>query len=245
MSHGNSSVAWSLLLQVCETGRAVNRSGVSFDVFPSSVRLEVAEALRDLVKSENAARTLEIGLAHGLSALAICAGTEHQPGASHTAIDPLQRSHYGGVAIDLLATAGALDRVTVIETPSKLALPRLIEDRGPTFDFAFVDGDHHFESIVVDLLFVQSLVRPGSLVVIDDIWMESVALAVRHFERNLGWSPCPSAAARHALRNPDNADRLRILRTPEHSVSTATADFISPCADPAAGLPDRSRASRF
>jgi hypothetical protein len=36
-------------------------------------------------------------------------------------------------------------------------------------------------------------VRPGGLVILDDVWTPSVAAAVGYYETNLGWTPIASA----------------------------------------------------
>ena len=56
-------------------------------------------------------------------------------------------------------------------------------------DAAFVDGSHVFHNIFVDLYYLQMIVRPGGLVVLDDYWWPGVATAARYFETNLGWRP--------------------------------------------------------
>jgi predicted O-methyltransferase YrrM len=76
------------------------------------------------------------------------------------------------------------DLVEVIEEESQLALPRLVSE-GREFDLAFVDGDHRFEGVFLDLYFMTRLVRPGGLVVVDDMWMPAVRTAVAYVERNL------------------------------------------------------------
>ena len=57
------------------------------------------------------------------------------------------------------------------------------------FDLAFVDGDHRFEGVFLDLYFMTRLVKPGGLVVVDDMWMPSVRTAVAYVEKNLGLDP--------------------------------------------------------
>jgi len=73
-------------------------------------------------------------------------------------------------------------------------------------DAAFVDGSHVFHNVFVDLYYLQMIIRPGGLVVLDDHWWPGVATAARYFETNLGWRP-------HAFAN-GTPGRLRALRLP-------------------------------
>jgi predicted O-methyltransferase YrrM len=142
--------------------------------------------LRTWVEREGSTRTIEIGLGFGVSTLFICDGlTDDGPGA-HTAIDPLQTEAYAGRGIAALEDAGVRDRVTVIEEPSELVLPRL---RAATarFDLAFVDGNHRFEHVFMDLIHLGHLVKPGGVVFVDDVQLPAVRKAVAFTTSNLGW----------------------------------------------------------
>ena len=66
------------------------------------------------------------------------------------AIDPFQRQSWDGAGLATLATAGVDGLVEVIEEESAFALPDLVRS-GRRFDLAFIDGDHRFESALLDL----------------------------------------------------------------------------------------------
>src|ERR687896_265219 len=97
-----------------------------------------------------------------------------------------------GTGLRTLRDAGVEGMVEVIEEESQLALPRLVSD-GRQFDFAFVDGDHRFEGVFLDLYYMTRLVKPGGLIVIDDMWMPAVRTAGAFVERNLGATLEPEA----------------------------------------------------
>jgi predicted O-methyltransferase YrrM len=65
-------------------------------------------------------------------------------------------------------------------------LPRLL-DEGHTFDLAFVDGNHRFDGVFLDLVYLGRLVRPGGIVFVDDLQLRSVARAVSFCVTNLAW----------------------------------------------------------
>ena len=69
---------------------------------------------------------------------------------------------------------------------SQIALPLLLGARRE-FDLAFVDGNHRFDGIFVDLVYLGRLVRPGGIIFVDDYQLPSVSRAVSFFLSNMGW----------------------------------------------------------
>lgn len=131
--------------------------------------------------------TLEIGLGHGFSAMAICLAAGQQvPAHRHTVIDPHQFSYWRGRGMAHLATAGLADRVTLHEDVSCQVLPRL-ETEGFRCELAFIDGWHTFDFVFVDFFFVDRLLRPGGLVIFDDANWPSIRPVLRYAVTNLGY----------------------------------------------------------
>ena len=162
------------------------------------------DVLRDILVAHGAHVVIEVGLAYGSSALAIgealcvTGGTE----VAHIVIDPFQRTAYENVGWDALNAAGLAAQTTFIEEASSTVLARLAKD-GFTADAAFVDGSHRFHEVFVDLYFLRKLVRPGGLIILDDVASPSVATALRYFDLNLGWRPLSIAGRLTARRVPD------------------------------------------
>jgi predicted O-methyltransferase YrrM len=167
-------------------GAVQGPEGAAMALAPHSVEKPAGEAMRDLAIAEGAGRTIEVGLALGMSALFLCQAVLERAGG-HVAIDPFQQQSWNGAGLRTLRDAGVEGIVEVIEEESQLALPRLLAE-GRRFDFAFIDGDHRFEGV-----FMTRLVEAGGLVVVDDMWMPSVRTAVAYVERNLGATLEPEA----------------------------------------------------
>jgi predicted O-methyltransferase YrrM len=70
-------------------------------------------------------------------------------------------------------------------------------------DAAFVDGSHRFHEVFVDLYFLRKLVRPGGLIILDDVALPSVASALRYYDLNPGWTPEQMTDRLTARRLPD------------------------------------------
>jgi predicted O-methyltransferase YrrM len=215
----------SVIRDAYAAGTVKDRAGEEIALAPHSVEREDGEAIRDLAIAEGASRTIEVGLALGMSTLFLCQAILAVDGrrARHVAIDPFQRESWNGAGLVTLREAGVEELVEVIEEESQLALPELVR-QGREFDLAYVDGDHRFESALLDLVFMDRLVRPGGLIVVDDMWMPSVRLAVSYVERNLDLELQPDALPggfswrrRGSFLSrgvPDGAGGIAVLRTP-------------------------------
>jgi predicted O-methyltransferase YrrM len=208
--------------------------GTAMSLAPHTIERAAGEALRDLAIAEGASRTIEVGLALGLSALLLCRAVSER-GGSHVAIDPFQQESWRGAGLRTLRDAGAEQSVEVIEEESQLALPRLVA-QGSEFDFAFIDGDHRFEGVFLDLYYMTRLVKPGGLIVVDDLWMPSVRMAVAYVERNLGATLEPDALPngfrwrrRPFSRGvPGGSGEMAVLRLPQARPGLAWDAFVAP-----------------
>jgi predicted O-methyltransferase YrrM len=163
------------------------------ELFSIAVPPALGEALGTWVRRENARRTIEVGLAYGISALYICEALVAGGTADvrHVAIDPYQTHGpdgrgFASCGLQHLEEAGLASLVEHHEEESQIALPRLLVERR-TFDLAFIDGNHRFERVFLDLYYLGRLVRPGGLIVLDDYHLPGIERAVSFFLTNLGW----------------------------------------------------------
>jgi predicted O-methyltransferase YrrM len=185
-----------VLAATYEAGSIEDDDGRMWPLHPTAVGARQGAQLADLVARSGAERTLEIGFAFGLSCLQICRGLLRAGGRDprHLAIDPTESAHWRNAGRRLIERAGAAEMTELIEEESQLVLPRLAsQGRSFSFDLAFIDGDHRFDPVFIDLFFAHRLVRPGGLIVVDDMWMPPIRLAVAYFETNLGLELVPDA----------------------------------------------------
>jgi predicted O-methyltransferase YrrM len=162
------------------------------------------DALRDTLIAERAATVIEIGLAYGSSALAIgealVSAAAGEP--RHIIVDAFQQTVWSNAGWQLIQEAGLGPFTRLVTERSQLYLPNLVTE-GSVADAAFVDGSHLFHEVFVDLYFLRRLVRPGGLVIVDDVAWPSVATAVRYYQTNTGWRPVASRGRAQAYRLPD------------------------------------------
>jgi predicted O-methyltransferase YrrM len=170
-------------------GEVVSRAdGAARRLAPLAVSPAEGEALRGWVLRERAARTIEIGLGYGISALFVCEGllANGDPVARHVVVDPYQM-RLGNCGLQVVEEAGLAPLVQHHAEESQLALPRMLGE-GRRFDLAFVDGNHRFDAVFLDLVYLGRLLRPGAVVFLDDYQLPAVARAASFFLRNLGWT---------------------------------------------------------
>ena len=193
-------------------GEVVSRAdGTTRRLAPLAVSPAEGEALRGWVLRERATRTIEIGLGYGISALFVCEGllANGDPAAGHVVVDPYQ-VRLGNCGLQVLEEAGLAPLAEHHAEESQLALPRML-DEGRRFDLAFVDGNHRFDAVFLDLVYLGRLLRPGAVVFLDDHQLPAVARAASFFLRNLGWtleevSPADALHQWAVLRTSPTAD---------------------------------------
>jgi predicted O-methyltransferase YrrM len=161
-------------------GSAVARSdGTLHSIFPVAVYAAEGDALREWVLREGATKTIEISLGCGISALHVCEGLlgNADPTARHVALDPYQATRFADCGLQLLEEAGVAEMVELHVEESQIALPRFLGE-GRRFHLAFVYGNHRFDGVFVDLVFLGRLVRAGGIVFVDDYQLPAVARGV-------------------------------------------------------------------
>jgi predicted O-methyltransferase YrrM len=199
----------------------VDRLGHEHALFPVAITPAEGRGLRGWIERERATNSIEIGLAYAFATLHIVDGLlTNACGARtvrHTAIDPFQTSAFGGLGRQHLADAGLADLVEVHEEESQLALPRMVAE-GRSFDFAFVDGNHRFDRVFLDLVYLGRLLRPGAVAFVDDVQLRAIARAIEFLTSNRGWRVEEQSEA-----EPEH--QWAVLRTPTEHDERGYADF--------------------
>jgi predicted O-methyltransferase YrrM len=204
-----------LLEDICRTGKCVDLAGKERKV-TGAVPREDALILQEMVRFVKARTTLETGVAFGLSTLAICEAlaegrkstdyadsadsrqssiaNRQSPiatGAKHYGVDPEQNTAHGGAALASLKRA-ALDSVfELLEGPSHLMLPRLLE-QGVVLDLAFIDGWHTFDYTLLDFFYIDKMLRPGGVVLLHDRSWPSKQKVIRFIRTHRRYKELPA-----------------------------------------------------
>lgn len=137
------------------------------------VSLGTLEALARMASRTE--RTLEVGC--GVSTIVFAAA-----GTSHVAISPAP-DEFERILQYCAAIGVDTRRVDFRQGSSAEVLPALDDE----FDLALIDGAHSFPHPVVDFHYVSRLLRPGGVLLLDDVPIPSVGLVYRFLVTEPGW----------------------------------------------------------
>jgi predicted O-methyltransferase YrrM len=177
--------------QLYATRKLVGEDGVVCELDTLSVTAERGAFIAGVCREYRPSATLEIGMAWGMSTLFMLeamaeTGAAH-PGC-HAVIDPFQFSYFHNAALKAVRDAGAFELIEFYAEPSQIVLPRMVS-AGRRFDLAFIDGDHRFEAAFLDFYFIDQLLKPGGIVIFDDLGMDGVFLTCAFAEKNHHYIP--------------------------------------------------------
>jgi predicted O-methyltransferase YrrM len=190
-----------LLDQILTTGNTELPDG-STTPLTSSISREDCALVERMIAACGAVTAVEVGMAFGISTLCIADALQRNathPPARLVTIDPHQSSGWHGAGMHLIRRAGFEGIVELIEQPSQLALPRLVEI-GERFGFALIDGWHTFDHTLVDFFFADALLTPGGIVVVDDTGYPAINGVVRFILANRDYELVESVDYRDDVR---------------------------------------------
>src|ERR1700733_9436654 len=150
----------------------------------SAISQEEGDFIQQMIRSVRPQISVEVGCAYGISGLYICEALREVGARKHIIIDPYQHSHWEGIGLANLSRANYADLLDFSETFSYQYLARLTEDRLKV-DFAFIDGQHTFDYVLVDFFLLDKLLRPGGVIIFDDFSYPSIRSVCRYVLLNL------------------------------------------------------------
>lgn len=146
----------------------------------SAVDVNYAQVLHDLVLREKPELVVEVGLANGVSTLAILSALETNGGNGRLiSIDPYQTAHWHSVGVSHVRRAGFAARHRHIELSDHLALPTLLAENSQV-DFAYIDGAHTFDHVFLDFFYLDKMLSPGRLMGFNDCIYPAIHRVLRY-----------------------------------------------------------------
>lgn len=183
-----------VLRTILEAKQVIDAAGKAYRL-DSNVAPDEGLYLYDLIKQYNMTKTLEVGMAYGVSALYI-AQAHHEIGlhqiklptghandetdSSHVVIDPFQSTQWNSIGSLNLMRAHLRQYVRLLEQESHFALPHLVMHEKGTYQLCFIDGMHLFDYTLVDFYYSDLLLMPHGFMIFDDAHMPSVQKVIAH-----------------------------------------------------------------
>jgi methyltransferase family protein len=161
-----------VLVEVFETSRVFAPDGNAHSLESNISSAEAAE-LYSVVRNLRPEYSVEIGLAHGISALAILAAISQNGTGHHYVIDPFQ-ANYGYCGEAMIQRAGYGDLHSLLERFPEEVLPTL-----PGIKFAFIDSSHLFDLTLLEFVLIDKKLEVGGIIAFHDTWMPSIQAVLR------------------------------------------------------------------
>lgn len=201
-----------VLNRIYETQSVEDAEGNVINPFPTSTSLQIGTLFQELIQTNKLERTLEIGMAYGLSTMFICQAHRDKGSGSHIAIDPFQSTFWKSIGLLNIQKSGLSDILTFHEGLSYNVLPQLLA-QNENIDFAFIDGSHHFDYTLVDFFYIDKLLQVGGYVVFDDIWMPGIRKVLYFILQNRGYEVVKTQSSENVAVNVKRLTK-RFLQNP-------------------------------
>jgi len=172
MTEGHRPDMNPVLRGLLQTGKVRTADGAEL-VLHSQLPEREGLLVQHWLRQYQPTRLLEIGLAYGVSSLFICDVVAQWPLQHYHIIDAFQTSQWQGIGENNLRQAGFGNLVDIHEQLSELCLPQLME-QGYRYDFAYVDGWHTFDHVLVEFFYINRMLEIGGIVLFDDVHLPSL-----------------------------------------------------------------------
>lgn len=151
----------------------------------SNVAANEGKYLYDLIVNNKLKKTMEIGMAYGISALYMAQAHKNlqNPMKSHVSVDPYQSTQWKNIAMLNLQRSNLQDFVELREELSYIALPLAVQQK-EEYDLVFIDGMHLYDYTLLDFFYADLMLKVGGYMVFDDAHMPSVAKVISYVLTN-------------------------------------------------------------
>jgi predicted O-methyltransferase YrrM len=234
--------------QIYSDGAALGDDGERYPIEVYSVTPTRGEFVYKTALESGATSSLEVGMAWGMTSLCILEALVRNGAGerAHVIIDAFQSKIFHNAALRSIRELGLASMVEFHEERSEYALPHLAQEERK-FDFVFIDGDHSFAAAFVDIFYAHRMLKPGGVMVLDDVHFDPVYMASRFLELNYRYSVLGEVVGAHRhdagnwegfgfspRRNGHPAPRdsalerpcIRAYRKPETEIDIDYFDFI-------------------
>ncbi len=165
-----------VLGHIVETGRTILASGEEVTA-TSYIDAACGMLLQRVIRAVRPRVGIEVGLAYGISTLYILEAMSETGGEKLIGIDPAQHDEYWrGGGLNNIRMAGYQSLYEFHEDTSQQVLPALVR-QGQRVDFAFIDGWHTFDHVLIDFFYIDQMLKAGGVVVFDDVGYPSIKRA--------------------------------------------------------------------
>ncbi len=173
----------TVIEQIYKTGYIEDSQGNRIKMFPTSIPYDEGVMLYNLIRSTRSTKTLEIGMAYGLSTLFMCQAHADNGNGQHIAIDPWEKTLWKSIGLAYIQRAGLSNILHLYEATSYEALPQLLIEK-ECFGVIFIDGTHLFDHTLLEFFYADKLLPSGGYIVFDDVTLPAIRKVLTFILRN-------------------------------------------------------------
>lgn len=177
------------------TGVATGEQGETVEISKFAVSTHAGLLLERAAAAVGAKTIAEVGCASARSTLHLARGC---PSATLECMDPRQTSHWKGIGRQSIKAAGIESRVTLHEACAHDILPQMLA-RHTRLDFAFIDGWHMLDYVMVEAHYIDLMLNTGGIIAIHDLWMPALQHFSAFWVTNRNYEPVTIQGADHEL----------------------------------------------
>lgn len=159
----------------------------------SHTRKEQGLFLQNIIRKIKPEKSIEVGLAYGISTLFICEALRENKIGHHYVMDPYQRQWHN-IGLKNIHDAGYDDIVDFYEEPADRLLSNFFL-KNVKIDFAYLDGSKVFDVVFFNIYILSKIMNVGGVLVLDDCTFPGIKKVVRFlnvhpcFEYYSGFKP--------------------------------------------------------
>jgi predicted O-methyltransferase YrrM len=165
----------NVLKEIVRTGRTTLLNGEEV-LANSYIDPSCGALLQSVIKATRPTIGVEVGLAFGISTLYILEAFSENGGEKLIGMDPDQHEGFRGGGLSNVKRSGYEHLYEFHAETSQQLLPRLA-GLGQRVEFAFIDGWHTFDHVLVDFFFIDQILKIGGIVIFDDVGYPSIKRA--------------------------------------------------------------------
>jgi predicted O-methyltransferase YrrM len=168
----------NLLEKIFNNNKVHDSQGREYELV-ANTSMEQCGFLQNIIDTVRPTVGLEVGLAYGISTLAILeAFSKTGKDFKHIVIDPFQ-TVWNNVGLENINRSGLKDRVEYFNDFSENVLPKLFFE-GTKLQFAYIDSTKVFDVLMVDSYYITKMLDLGGVLVFDDVDIPSIRRLMRY-----------------------------------------------------------------
>ena len=199
-----------VLERIFSTNQVTDEQGNAYPLH-SNTTAEQCSFLQELIAEVQPEKSLEIGLAYGISSVAILEALASTGNPfHHIIIDPFQDS-WKNIGLLNIRRAGFENDITFHAKFSDQVVPTLYYE-GAKIQFAYIDSTKVFDVLMTDIYYISKILDVNGLIVLDDCAFPGIRVLARFLSQH------PAFTLYKAFRKDEPSKKRKIVTRAYYSL---------------------------